>query len=113
MVLRCSPFLIQSLRTGEELIMLDGTPAPALGNMALSEIAIGVMQINDPDVSNRYADMKSVALEYLMELEKSKKAPIEKLDDFKKKLAEKISPYADNPAYQAFLEMKRIVALGE
>ncbi len=108
-----SPFLIQSLRTGEELIMLDGTPAPALGNMALSEIAIGVMQINDPDVSNRYADMKSVALEYLMELEKSKKDPIEKLDNFKKKLAEKISPYADNPAYQAFLEMKRIVALGE
>lgn len=108
-----SPFLIQSLRSGEELIMLDGQPTADLGNLSIEEIASGIQQVANPEVSFRYAEMKDVAKNYLATLEEAAKAPAEKLADFKVQLAEAIAPYADNPAFQAFLEMKRVVKLGE
>ncbi|WP_275097000.1 AAA family ATPase [Sedimenticola hydrogenitrophicus] len=108
-----SPFLIQSLRSGEELIMLDGQPTADLGNLSIEEIAKGIQQVKDPQVSQRYEEMKGVATGYLETLEEAAKSPPEKLEDFKTKLAEAIAPYADNPAFQAFLEMKRVAKLGE
>lgn len=107
-----SPFLIQSLRSGEELIMLDGTPTAELANKPLEDIAVGIMGVNSADVSQRYDEMKGVALEYLKALDTSNITPQEKLIEFKQRLAERIAPYADNPAYQAFLEMQRIVKIG-
>lgn len=108
-----SPFLIQSLRSGEELIMLDGQPTADLGNLSIEEIAAGIQHVANPEVSFRYAEMKDVAKNYLATLEEAAMAPAEKLADFKVKLAEAIAPYADNPAFQAFLEMKRVAKLGE
>ncbi|MDE9535102.1 AAA family ATPase [Xenorhabdus bovienii] len=107
-----SPFLIQSLRSSEELVILDGQPAADLANKTLQDIAVGIMNINNPDVSNRYNEMKGVAIEYMKALEQVKKSPKEKLEDFKERLADRIAPYADNPAFQAFLEMQRISKLG-
>lgn len=37
----------------------------------------------------------------------------EKLRDYVERLAADIAPYADNPAFQAFLELKREAKLGE
>ncbi|MBF0179919.1 MAG: AAA family ATPase [Magnetococcales bacterium] len=108
-----SPFLIQSLRSGEELIMLDGQPTADLWNMSLEEIATGIQRVPDLRASQRYAEMKGVAKAYLERLEEGPKAPEQELADFKQRLAESIAPYADNPAFQAFLEMKRVVKLGE
>lgn len=108
-----SPFLIQSLRSGEELIMLDGQPTADLWNLSLEEIAQGIQQVPDPQVSQRYAHMKGVAKTYLEHLEEIAKVPQEELEDFKRGLADAIAPYADNPAFQAFLEMKRVMKLGE
>lgn len=108
-----SPFLIQSLRSGEELIMLDGQPTANLGNLSIEEIAKGIQQVENPQVSYRYEEMKGVAKSYMETLEEAVKTPPEKLEDFKTKLAEAIAPYADNPAFQAFLEMKRAAKLGE
>jgi predicted ATP-binding protein involved in virulence len=108
-----SPFLIQSLRSGEELVMLDGQPAAQLANMSLEEIAQGIMRIPHPEVSQRYERMKGVARRYLESLEEAEKKPEEKLSEFKKRLADSIAPFADNPAFQAFLEMKRTAKLGE
>jgi len=108
-----SPFLIQSLRTGEELIVLDGQPTADLGNMSVEEIAQGIMGVTKPQVSERYGEMKEVARNYLELLEESVKTPAEKLAEFKERLADSIAPYADNPAFQAFLEMKRAAKLGE
>ncbi|TYT73892.1 AAA family ATPase [Desulfobotulus mexicanus] len=108
-----SPFLIQSLRSGEELLMLDGQPTAALGNLSLEEIARGIQQVANPQVSHRYEEMKGVARNYLETLEEAAKAPKEALEDFRVKLAEPLAPYADNPAFQAFLEMKRAAKLGE
>lgn len=108
-----SPFLIQSLRSGEELIMLDGQPTADLANMSVEEIALGIMGVSNPQVSLRYEEMKGAARQYFQALDEASSAPKEKLADFKERLADTIAPYADNPAFQAFLEMKRAAKLGE
>lgn len=108
-----SPFLIQSLRSGEELLLLEGQPTAELGNKPLEEITRGIMGVPDPHVSLRYERMKGVARQYLETLEEAAVAPKDKLSQFKEKLAETAGPYADNPAFQAFLEMKRAAKLGE
>lgn len=108
-----SPFLIQSLHSSEELIMLDGLAPVQLSNKSLEDIAYGIMDVKTPGVGNRYAEMKSVATEYLKTLNEAKIAPEEKLQLYKERLAESLAPYADNPAFQAFLEMQRVAKLGE
>ena len=108
-----SPFLVQSLRSGEELVLLEGQPTAQLGNKPLEEIARGIMGVTNPEVSIRYEEMKEAARNYLEILEEAAMTPEEKLDAFKAKLAETIAPYAENPAFQAFLEMKRAARLGE
>lgn len=108
-----SPFLIQSLRSGEELIMLDGQPTAQLANKSIEEIAQGIMGIANPQVAARYEEMKGVAKSYLETLEEAALAPEEKLAAFKERLASSLAPYADNPAFQAVLEMEKVAKLGE
>ncbi|KQU67194.1 MULTISPECIES: AAA family ATPase [unclassified Rhizobacter] len=107
-----SPFLIQSLRTGEELLVLDGQSAAQLDNMSVEDIARGIMNVENPQTSNRYGEMKGVARNYLEALEEAARSPEDKLEAFKDRLSQGIGPYADNPAFQAFLEMKRAAKLG-
>ncbi|WP_270822951.1 hypothetical protein [Aeromonas sp. QDB14] len=57
--------------------------------------------------------MKGVAKKYLKNLDEAKISPSEKLEEYKERLANSLAPYADNPAFQAFLEMQRMVKLGE
>jgi predicted ATP-binding protein involved in virulence len=110
-----SPFLIQSLRSGEELLMLDPDEAPTaqLANKSLEDIASGIMGVPEPAVSQRYDEMRHTALSYFRTLERAALAPREKLETYLEELSKGIGPYADNPAYQAFLEMKRVAKLGE
>ncbi|MBA5636169.1 AAA family ATPase [Duganella sp. LX20W] len=108
-----SPFLIQSLRSGEELIVLDGQPVADVANLNIDDIAAGLMQVPHPQVSSRYTEMKTVARHYLEELETAPMDAADKLEAFKEKLASSIGPYADNPAYQALLEMQRVAKIGE
>lgn len=108
-----SPFLIQSLRSGEELLMLEGQPTASLANLSIDEIAEGIQGVSNPEVSERYTEMFGVATRYLETVEQGAKAPTEKLADFKRQLADDIAPYSDNPAFQAVLEMKRVAKLGE
>jgi predicted ATP-binding protein involved in virulence len=108
-----SPFLIQSLRSGEELIMLDGQPTAEVANRSIDEIAQGIQGVANPQVSQRYEEMKGAARRYLELLEQGTASPPQRLEAFKQRLAESIAPYADNPAFQAFLELKRAATLGE
>ena len=108
-----SPFLIQSLRSGEELLMLEGSPTAQLANRTLDEIAVGIMGVPESDTSLRYEAMKKTATNYLETLEKAALAPETKRTAYEERLAESIAPYADNPAYQAFLEMRRAAKLGK
>ena len=108
-----SPFLIQSLRSGEELIMLDGQPTADLANLSIEEIAQGIQHVENPHTSLRYAEMHGAAKHYLETVESAARAPAEQLAAYKTALSETLKPYADNPAFQAFLEMERVAQLGE
>ena len=100
-----SPFVVQSVRN-EELRNLHGQAIPELGNVGVERISRGLMNIERPDVGHRYDEMLDVAKDYLLKLEEAQKSPPEKLQDFKEALAKRIEPYADNPAFQAYLELK-------
>lgn len=106
-----SPFIVQSARQGE-LLVLDAQPVAVTDNLGLEDIARGLMQVDRPDVAARYREMVDAAKDYLVTLDEAARAPEEKLDDYLQRLAAKLAPYADNPAYQAFLELKREARLG-
>jgi predicted ATP-binding protein involved in virulence len=106
-----SPFVVQSLRE-DELVPLDGQPVPETGNLGIEAIAKGLMGVSHPEVSPRYGEMKDVAKDYLATLEEAALSPEEKLAEYERKLSEGLGPFADNPAFQAFLEMKREAKLG-
>lgn len=115
-----SPFLIQSLRSGEELILLDGQPTAQVANRGIEEIAAGLMGVTNPAVSPRYQGMLAAAKEYLSDIDHFQSGESadddkarQRLDAFKKQLTQKIAGYADNPAFQAVLEAERISRLGE
>jgi len=108
-----SPFVMQSVHSGEELILLDGQPLADLENRGVEEISRALMGIDRPDVSERYEAMKAAAKSYLEILNEAAEAPAVKLAKYKERLADAIAPYADNAAFQAFLEMKRAAKLGE
>jgi predicted ATP-binding protein involved in virulence len=107
-----SPFLIQSLRSGDELLMLEGQPTANLGDLSIAEIAEGIQGVPDTSVSARYGEMKETAMNYLQTLDDTSLSPEEKSQAFRGQLAEAISPFADNPAFQALLELQRVARLG-
>jgi predicted ATP-binding protein involved in virulence len=106
-----SPFIVQSLRE-DELINLQGQSVPQLGNLSVDQIASGLMGVERPDVGQRYEQMVAAAKDYLETLEEAAKAPADKLAEYENKLAARVAPYADNPAFQAFLELKHAAKLG-
>lgn len=108
-----SPFLIQTLRSSEELISLDGDTASSFDNYGIEAIAAGIMGVSNPEVSPRYFEMLEAAKEYLAELDEAAKSPADRLEAYKEQLAKHIAPFADNPAFQAVLEMERLAKLGE
>jgi predicted ATP-binding protein involved in virulence len=108
-----SPFLIQSLRTGEELLMLDGQPTADLANLSIEDISRGLMGVSHPEVSEKYQHTKTDVHQYLELLEEAKLQPAEKLEAYEKQLAQQLTTQADNPALQALLEIKRISILGK
>lgn len=106
-----SPFIVQSARAGE-IVSLDTQTVDQTGNLGIEEISRGLMQVERPDVSSRYEEMVTAAKQYLVTLDEAAKAPDDKLREYIQKLSEGVAPYADNPAFQAFLEMKREAKLG-
>ncbi|MDQ2045665.1 AAA family ATPase [Pseudoalteromonas sp. 20-92] len=106
-----SPFLIQSLRSSDELIMLDGEPLTEYSNKGIEEIAKN-MGVNRPDVSVQYELLKEVAHSFLETLDNDRLSPSEFHQKYQTQLAELIKPYSDNPAYQAFLERKYTARTG-
>jgi hypothetical protein len=56
--------------------------------------------------------MKSIAHEYLAMLDEAAQIQGKERAAYEAQLAAKLMPYADNPAFQAFLEMKRVAKLG-
>ncbi|MBM3457602.1 MAG: response regulator [Armatimonadetes bacterium] len=107
-----SPFIVQSLRDGE-LISLDAQPPLSLGNLGIEAIAAGVMGVERPETSPRYHTMVQTARSYLETLAEAAAGPPEALPGVRERLADQIAPFADNPAFQAFLELRRVAKLKE
>lgn len=63
-------------------------------------------------MSARYAEMKETAKNYLELLDQASQSPEAVSAAFKDRLAEAVSPFADNPAFQALLELQRVARLG-
>ena len=106
-----SPFIVQALHDGE-LVMLEGQPVPQTSNMGIEKIARGLMGVPKPEVSPRYQHQVDAAKDYLLTLEEAATAPEDKLQSYLDRLSQGIDEFADNPAYQAFLELKREAKLG-
>lgn len=126
-----SPFLIQTLRSGDELIVLAPTDVKVSGNdvsdeeedvslnvvtdkldnLGIETIARGIMGV-EAEASPRYMAMLEAAKGYLAELDEASLAPADRLEEYKRQLSERLAPFADNPAFQAVLEAERIDKLG-
>jgi len=105
-----SPFIIQSLREGE-LINLDKPEASEeYSDRSIEDIAENVMDVELPQKSQRYLDMMAAAEEYYRDLDRAKDASVEEIKRLEKRLDELMLPYSDDPAYQAFLKVKREAA---
>jgi predicted ATP-binding protein involved in virulence len=107
-----SPFVVQGVPESH-VQHLDHEILGDFTDRGIEEIAVKVMGIKNHQVSERYLDMLDTAKEYfeLLELAKSERKPAELLK-LRKKLRSLSSPYAENPAYQAYLEMHGNLKLG-
>jgi predicted ATP-binding protein involved in virulence len=107
-----STFIVQSLKSVEELIKLDGKMEPFENiDMSIEDIAEDIMNVHIPQKSKRYLDMMKTAEQYYDLLEEGKSAENdEELKRIKNKLDELSIPFSDDPALQAFLKMERTAA---
>lgn len=117
-----SPFLIQSLHSENELISLDKDEEYTLFNQSINDIARDVQDVETIEYSLRYKKAKEAASacfkkiqtdnEYMNELANLNLSPSEKFEKFKQDLSNpNIELFAENPAFQAFLEMQFLQGL--
>ena len=107
-----SPFLIQSLRDGEELLMLEGQPLDKLNNRSVEEISLEIQGVNQLEASVRYSQMKDEAKKVLVRLYDTEQLSDGEITALGEEVDDVVKKYADNPAYQAFLEMEKLSKLG-
>lgn len=117
-----SPFIIQSLKPGEVIDLNSdlptdteaetASPAPveSFSDRSIEDIVEEVMGVEVPSRSQRWQKMNEVAIEYYKLLDQAEGASNEAKEVLKEKLDKLSEPFSDNPAYHAFLEMKRIKA---
>lgn len=106
-----SPFIVQSI-DDSELIPLDAQPVHKTDNLNIKQISEGLMGVEQTDVGEQYSDAKEFAHDYLETLNDESLGSLEKLKILEEKFRATNNPFADNPAFQAVLERKRIVKLG-
>lgn len=106
-----SPFVIQSVRSDSNLVLLDGEPLAQLGNTGIEKIAKVVMDVDRADVSTRYAEEVKLAKSFMQLLDEAEKSPEDKLEEYIERLGKKLA-HAQNPAMQAFLELQQESRLG-
>ena len=100
-----SPFVIQTLRSGE-LINLDPEEFDGYAGKSIEDIAENVMGVEVPQKSKRYRDMMDAAAEYFRLLQDAREDPA-KLAEAEERLNELSMPFSDDPAFQALLKLER------
>jgi predicted ATP-binding protein involved in virulence len=107
-----SPFVIQSLRASNDvkLLNLDNEAANDFVNKSVEDISEEVQGVELPQRSKRFIEMMDVAKRYYALLNDAQQAPPDKLENLRRELDELSTPFSDDPAYQAFLQMQRVAA---
>ncbi len=107
-----SPFIIQSLPDSPEVMLhnLDNEQAVDFVDRSIEDIAEGIQGLDEVQRSKRHADMIDAAKEYYRALEEGKEGDDDEVAKLKAKLDELIEPFSDDPAFVAFLNMKRAAA---
>jgi predicted ATP-binding protein involved in virulence len=108
-----SPFIIQSVRIGELIDLNENPGAAEYQDKSIEDIAEQVQGVYMPQRSQRELEMLAAAKEYYQVLERTKDAKDSELKILKERLDTLSEPYADDIAYIAFLEAKRLSALKE
>jgi len=113
-----SPFVVQSVQESNVQHLNRNISGQQFTDRGIEEIAIKVMGVLDPLVSPRYLKMLDTAREYFRLLERAramKNIPNEtnsELKELKLRLNQLSQKYAQNPAFQAYLELHEMLALG-
>jgi predicted ATP-binding protein involved in virulence len=106
-----SPFLLQAAfdNKGQVIDMTTGKFMEA-PDTSIEDIAEHNMGVPQPQRGARFLAMKAAAQEYYELLERVPQASEQEKEKIKMRLDELTIPYADDPAYAAFLEMHRLAA---
>lgn len=107
-----SPFVIQSLPPipGVRLVNLDDPKDVDFANKSVEDVAEYLQHVELPQRSRRYLEMEDAAKRYYDVLERASGANDADMLMLRQKLDELARPFSDDPAYQAFLSMKRASA---
>ncbi len=107
-----SPFIIQSLRPieGVLLLNLDNPQARDFTNKSVEDITEEVQGVDLPQRSKRFKDMMHAAEEYFTILRQDNHRSPADFERAKARLDEVSMPYSDDAAFQAFLKMQRIAS---
>ena len=109
-----SPFIIQSVSQGGVINLDQGDDVPETPEVqSIEDVAENIMGVDLPQQSQRFQKMMAVAEKYyhLIESGSAKKDP-EKIKILRDQLDELEEPFADNPAYVAFLRLQRTAKVG-
>ena len=104
-----SPFIIQSMTGLGRIIDLDSEDDSPCGfsELSIEDVAEEIMGVGIPQRSRRYQDMMRAAEEYYKAIEDSNGRNRKDIDALRERLDELEEPFADNPAFVAFLRMER------
>lgn len=102
-----SPFIIQSVDPGH-VVNLDDGDIHKPGPQSIEDIVENVMGVEQPQRSRRFQQMVKAAEEYLRALDDTPAEPdSQTISELRETLDRLEAPFADNPAYVAFLRLQR------
>ncbi len=109
-----SPFIIQSLSRGGVINLDQGDDVPETPEVqSIEDVAENIMGVDLPQQSQRFQKMMAVAEKYYHLIESgSTEKDSEKIKILRDQLDELEEPFADNPAYVAFLRLQRTAKVG-
>ena len=104
-----SPFIIQSVSEGGVINLDQGDDLPETPELqSIEDVAENIMGVEQPQQSQRFQKMVTVAEEYFQLIESASAAnDSEKVKSLRERLDELEEPFANNPAYVAFLRLQR------
>ena len=103
-----SPFIIQSVSRGGVINLDREDDRPATPDeQSIEDVAEYIMGVEQPQRSRRFREMIEVAEQYYGAIENGAGQDPDAVRDLRERLDRLEEPFADNPAYVAFLRMQR------